>query len=148
MHLCAPFLMASAHQPHTILLPCLFYGHPLLILCIHQWQGTLPHHPPHCSAGGRYNLLKDEYEPGNLGFDPLGILNGKSDEFIKVCPCMELQIGVLPSVAPAYSSLIITRYRGLYQHTQTHTWYVGYTMCVSQAHIMCIPVSNVVATCE
>lgn len=35
-------------------------------------------------AGSGFNQLADSYEPGNLGFDPLGLLNGKSEEEKKV----------------------------------------------------------------
>ncbi len=41
-------------------------------------------------TGTGFNALKDEYEPGFLGFDPLGLLKDKTPEEIMVLETKEL----------------------------------------------------------
>ena len=37
--------------------------------------------------GSGFNALQDDYEPGNLGFDPLGLLKNADDAQVKVSAC-------------------------------------------------------------
>lgn len=69
-------------------------------------------------TGTGFNKLKEEYEPGTLGFDPLGLLKDKSPEEIKELETKELNNGRLAMLAIAGFVLqeLVPPHREIFEH--------------------------------
>merc|ERR1712071_871 len=68
---------------------------------------------------GQAGLMKDDYEPGDLGFDPLGLMPDDPEEF-NIMQTKELQHGRLAMLAAAgFMAQELTDGKGIIEHLQS-----------------------------